>query len=289
MADPINAQIAPVVTPPATETTQAVAAPAPAQASAEIVAPTAVVPEPIKASETSPVEPAKGSPEATPTVTAAEPPKEEVKTETLLGEPEKPKPVEPTAPVVPEVKAEGQENNEGGQTEKAPPPTYEPWKLPDDVKLDDARVGEFTNLLSELELTGKADHATVQEFGQKAVDFHISEVKRVVEDYSKAIHTAWDKQKTDWKESFLKDPDIGGNRSQTTVDAARNFIRSHGGSQEQQTEFRTLMETSGLGNHPAMIRILASAYRDLAEGGSLAASRPVSAPKSKITTLYGNA
>lgn len=208
--------------------------------------------------------------------------------ETLLGEDKTPtveavKPPE-TTPTAEAVK----ENTEGVQTDDpAPPPTYEPFKLPEDIKLDEARVSDFTKLLSELELDGKANHDAVQQFGQKAVEFHISEVKKAVDDYQKVIYDTWDKQKTDWKDQFLKDPEIGGNRWETTVTAARNFIRNHGGTAEQQAEFRTVMETSGLGNHPAVIRTLANAYRDLQEGKPLAATLPVQAPKSKTQTLYG--
>lgn len=178
--------------------------------------------------------------------------------------------------------------DEGGQSDDpAPPPKYDPFTLPEDIKLDESRIVEFTNLLSELETSGKASHEAVQAFGQKAVEFHINEVKNAVENLTSLYQTAWDKQKTDWKDSFLKDPEIGGNRFQTTVDSALAFIKTHGGTPEQQEEFRGLMETSGLGNHPAMIRMLANAGRAMQEGKPLAAPKPVPQQKSKTQTLYG--
>lgn len=188
-------------------------------------------------------------------------------------------------------------NKEEGQfVDPAPPttPVYEAFKVPEDVTLDSERTKAFTDILSTLELDVKADeaskeavHAKMQEFGQKAVDFHVNEIKRTVEDVNKLYQTSWERQKTEWKDAFLKDPEMGGNRFQTTVDSALSFIRTHGGSAEQQTEFRNLMEASGLGNHPAMIRILANAGRAMSEGQPLAASKPAPAPKSKTATLYG--
>jgi len=216
---------------------------------------------------------------------------------TLLGEPSKEEPANKETETN-EVKV----NQEGGQSDDpAPPPaeevveepveviqpTYDPFVFPEGVSLKEDRIKEFTDILSELELSGKADHAAVQAFGQKAVDFHLNEVQRVAEDLTKLYQTTWEKQKTSWKEEFLADPEIGGNRFQTTVDAANNFIRTHGGTAEEQAEFRQIMESSGLGNHKAVIRILAKAMDNMSEGEPLAATKPVSTPKSKSTTLYG--
>lgn len=216
--------------------------------------------------------------------------------ETLLGAPEtKVESIsEITKPVVaPEVKVEPDkvvtENKEGSQSaEPAPPPTYEAFKMPEGVSLVPETLGKFTELLSTLETEGKADHALVQQFGQKAVDFYIAEVQKSATDIHKNLQTAWDQQKVEWKESFLKDPEIGGERSQTTVDSALKFIRTHGGTAEQQQEFKSLMETSGLGNHPAMIRLLARASEGMSEGKPLTAIRPANTSvKSKVQTMYG--
>lgn len=211
-----------------------------------------------------------------------------------LAAPEAEKPIEVKPPEGEQLKVEGEpdkpveENKPEGQSdEPAPPPTYEAFTIPEDVSLEPERLKEFTDILGEFEGKTKADHAFVQEFGQKAVDFHVSEVKKTVETLNRSLAESWENTKTEWKDSFMKDPEIGGNRWQTTVDAASSFIRTHGGTAEQQSEFRKLMDMSGVGNHPAMIRLLASAGRAMSEGRPLAASSPVSPPKSKVATMYG--
>lgn len=233
--------------------------------------------------------------ETTPTVVEAPTePVEVPKVETVLGEaldktaPEAPKTapetkttVEGEKPNTEEVKPEGQ------SAEPAPPPVYDAFTLPEGFTLDEAQTKQFTDVLSELETTGKADHALVQQFGQKAVDLHTSLVKDAVERQTKFYQTEWDKQKTEWKDTFLKDPEIGGNRFETTVNEALTFIRTHGGTADQQAEFKNLMETSGLGNHPAMIRLLANAGRVMSEGKPLAAKAPVTPQRSKVATMYG--
>ena len=227
------------------------------------------------------------APEATPVAPTVEtaPTGSEKPPETILGEALKP--VEPVLAPVPETSTEVKPTEGGQSDEPAPPPKYEPFALPEGTTFDEARMGEFTKLLSGLELDGKASHDVVQKFGQEAVNFHINEVQKAVQETTKFYQTSWDKQKTDWKTATLNDPELGGNRIQTTVDSALNFIRTHGGNAEQQKEFRDLMETSGLGNHPVILRVLSNAGRAMSEGAPLAATRPASAPKSKVATMYG--
>lgn len=261
--------------------------PTPAPVVETPVAPSAPVVETVIAPE------APVTPEVTPAVEAAPEPVIEKKEDTLLGEGADIKAAEEVKPSeevkVEEAKAEETEQKvEGGQSEEpAPPPSYEAFKVPEDVQLSPERITEFTKLLSDLEVTGKADHAAMQEFGQKAIEFHVNEQKALVETIQKTQLETWEKTVIGWKDDFLKDPEIGGNRFQTTLDSANKFIKTHGGTAEQQKEFRNLLNTSGLGNHPTMIRILAQAGSAMSEGKPLAASTPVSAPKSKTATMYG--
>lgn len=218
------------------------------------------------------------SPEATP------------KVETLLAEGlDKPATVE--TPEVNKDSQEGQSVDPASPVEtvvpEVVPPKYEPFTLPEGISLDNDRVGKFTELLSGLELEGKASHDVVQQFGQKAVDMYLNEVKNYGENLTKYYQTTWDKQKTAWKDATLKDPEIGGNRIQTTLDSVLGFIRTHGGTAEQQKEFRDVMETSGLGNHPSVIRLFANAALAYKEGKPLAAPKPIQETKSKTETMYG--
>lgn len=211
--------------------------------------------------------------------------------ETVLGEALKP--VEPVVapveipPIAEAPKADATKTEGDQSVEPAPPPKYEPFKIPEGFQADQERLTKFTDLLGDLEVKGKAEHSFVQEFGQKAVEFHLNEVKNTVDSLTKLYQTTWENQKLAWKDQFLKDPEMGGNKFQTTIDSALTFIRTHGGTAEQQAEFRSLMETSGLGNHPVMIRLLAKAGRAMSEGTPLAATKPVQPPKSKTQTMYG--
>lgn len=170
--------------------------------------------------------------------------------------------------------------------EPAQLPTYEDFKLPEGINLDKEKFGEFTGILADIELA-KGDHAKMQEAGQKLVDRHIAELQDALKRQTEHYASEWEKQKTAWRDSFVKDPEIGGNRQDTTVKAALQFIRTHGGNDAQQAEFRQLMDSTGLGNHPALIRLLANANITLAEGKPVPAQKPATQPMSKVERRYG--
>lgn len=257
---------------------------------------------PVVVTEAAPVAPVVETPKVeAPVAETTTAPAEPVKT--ILGS-------EPEAKVVdiktgeekaPEVKTEGEKpkeeikpadekktdevkKDEGKQSdEPAPLPTYE-FELSEDSPLDKDKLTDFTKDLAEFETLTKADHAEMQKFGQKMVDRYVAEVQRLNDEYI----NAWEQQKNDWKDSFVKDPEIGGNRQTTTINSALEFIRTHGGNETQQQEFRKLMDTTGIGNHPAMIRVLANAMNANREGSPIPGFKPAPENRSKVATRYGN-
>lgn len=193
----------------------------------------------------------------------------------------------------PEVKsAEGEKPAEDKKVEgdkSAEPaalPSYEPWVVPKGVKLDEKQSGEFNTLLGEFQNITKADQAEVQKFGQTLVDKHTAAVNETVGRVHGAYQQAWVKQTEDWKQSFVSDPEIGGKRQETTLASANEFIRTHGGTPEQQASFRKLMQDTGIGNHPDMIRILANAMSAFSEPKPVPAQAPVT-KVSKSQKFYG--
>lgn len=286
-----------VVKPPITETAPAAAAPAtpsdipnsaaPAVEAAPAAPASVPAQEPVKTAESP-------APVSTPTPGAAEKPAEPAAPTTILGaEPPKAevkpgeKPATETKPAEGDKPAGDKPKEEGSQSaEPAPLPAYEEFKLPEGVTLKPELVGDFTKLLGEFE-NGVKDHASMQDFGQKLVDKHVALVKEGVEKLHAAYQQTWEKQKTDWLQEFKDDPELGGNRQDTTVSAALKFISTHGGNETEQAEFRQLMEKTGLGNNKVMIRLLAKASKNMAEGRMNPAQTPIKEKQSKTQTLYG--
>ena len=204
-------------------------------------------------------------------------------TKSLLGEsPVKPEATKPALEVVKSDVAPVE-----APAEVVPVPVYDDFKLPEGFVNDAPRISEFKKTLADLELTTKADHKFVQEFGQKMVDTYTTELTNAIKQIEINQKTAFEKQRSDWLEATKKDPEIGGNRLDTTVNSAHEFIRTHGGTPAQQQEIRDLMKTVGIDNHPAMIRLLAMANRNVAEGRPLVAKKPAPASLSKSERMYG--
>lgn len=177
---------------------------------------------------------------------------------------------------------------EANQSDKpAPLPAYEPWTLPEGVTLDEKQTSEFSSLLGEFQNSSKAEQALVQKFGQTLVDRHIALVNDNNQRLHEAYQNGWVKQTEGWKDAFVKDPEIGGKRQETTVASANEFIRTHGGTPEQQKDFRDLMTQTGIGNHPAMIRMLANAMTRFNEPKQPAPMHFPAEKQSKTTKWYG--
>lgn len=259
MADEVkNTDVAPAVSPVETAPSQPAASPE--VPSVEIA--------PAPAVEQIAVEPVK---------TDTAPVAEEKKPETILGgekkieeKPEEKKTEVPAEEKAPEVKS-------------VEIPSYEPFKFPEGVTFDETKMGEFTKSLGEFETTSKAAHEEVQKLGQQMVERHIAEMQR----YTESLTHAWNKQKEDWKDSFIKDPEFA-NRTDTVINSAIDAIGVYGGDSKQQGEFRELMESTGVGNHPAMIRLLSNVMLAKAEPKPLAAPQiAAKVPTSRIQKMYG--
>lgn len=259
------------VTPPAPAPSPTPEAPAPAAAPAPVV-------EAVAAPSVAEAAPASvAAPEPTP---APEKPAEA----TLIGE-EPPKPAEETKPA--DTPKEGdkpaeQPKEEASQSvETAPLPTYEAFTLPEGFQIDEKELGELTKTLGEFEIETKADHAKVQGLAQRLIDKHtaiVTDTLQRVHDYNTGV---WDKQSSDWKEAFEKDPELGGNRRDTTLKSANALIDAYGGNEAQRKEFRSLLKDTRIGNAPALLRLLAKAGQELAEG------RPVPAGHSTGVEVKG--
>ena len=208
---------------------------------------------------------------------------EAAKPDTLLaGDKIETKPTEAEKPV--EAKTEEKPAPEAKVEEAVVEPvTIEPFTLPEGFSPDGEKLGEFTTALSEFATKTKVPQAEIQALGQQFLDKHISEMKR----YTESLTTAWNKQKNDWKDAFQNSPEFA-NRTDTVVNSALDAITVFGGDAKQQSEFKELMESSGVGNHPAMIRLLSNIMLAKAEPKPLAAPQIATTAKgSKIERMYG--
>jgi hypothetical protein len=141
-------------------------------------------------------------------------------------------------------------------TEPVVPESYE-LKMPDGVELDQAAATEFTAIAKELKLDQAA--------AQKLADLGAKMATRQAEAHAQLVET--------WTEQVKTDKDLGGDKLEENLGIARKAIDAFG-----SPELKALLNSSGLGNHPEVVRL---AYK---VGKAISEDRFVSgAPKSNTS------
>jgi hypothetical protein len=117
-------------------------------------------------------------------------------------------------------------------TEPAAPESYD-LKMPEGVELDQAAAAEFTEIAKELKLDQAA--------AQKLADVGAKMVQRQVEAHAKLVES--------WAEQVKTDNEIGGDKLAENLGVARKALEAFG-----TPELRDVLNATGLGNHPEVIR-----------------------------------
>lgn len=117
-------------------------------------------------------------------------------------------------------------------TEPVVPEAYE-FTMPEGVELDKAAADEFSAVAKELKL----DNATAQ----KVADVGARMAQRQAEQHAKLVES--------WVEEVKTDREIGGDKLDENLGIARQAMDAFG-----SPELKELLNRSGLGNHPAVVK-----------------------------------
>ena len=131
----------------------------------------------------------------------------------------------------------GQEAGEQEQTEqKGAPESYEEFKAPEGQQFDPEVLNNFKDVAKELNLS--------QEAAQKMLDKMAPVVAQRQSQQMEAFRSQWAEQST-------TDKEFGGEKLSENLGVARKALDTFG-----STELKSLLNESGLGNHPEFIRLL---------------------------------
>lgn len=163
-------------------------------------------------------------------------------------------------------------NTEGDQILGAPE-KYE-FAAPEGAQFDSEIIGDFSEVAKELNLSQKAAQKLVETMGPKIAERQFAKVQ--------AIHN-------EWTQAAQADKEFGGDNLNSNLAIAKKALDSFGTPQ-----LRSLLQESGLGNNPEVIRFMYRAGKAISEDtfvGSSAGSNAKSAPadfNSKAAQLYSN-
>jgi hypothetical protein len=121
-------------------------------------------------------------------------------------------------------------------------------KLPDGIALDAEAGKAFVDLLNNGELAGK-------DRGQALLDLHQKEIARVAKHYDDYQGKVWNDLNAGWKDQLCKDPELGGNRLNTSLSMAKAVI-DESLSLEDSVALLKHTDLNGMGNYPPFVRLL---------------------------------
>lgn len=115
---------------------------------------------------------------------------------------------------------------------------YQPFKVPTDVKVADSVLGKFTEIAKASNLS--------QEAAQSLID-GLSPL--IAKDSLEAFQAQLVEARKGWQEALKVDKELGGEKSAENVAVAKQAFEKFG-----TPALKELLETSGLGDHPEVIR-----------------------------------
>jgi len=148
------------------------------------------------------------------------------------------------------------------------PEKYEGFKVPDSVELEAELLKEFEGAARGMDLT--------QENAQKFVDFGV----KLLEGEQKAQEDNRTETLDAWEKEIKADEEWGGDKLEETLDRGRRVIKEHG-----STELHELIEKSGLGSNPHLLRFLGKLDKALGEDRTVD-GKPAPSEKDAATVLY---
>jgi hypothetical protein len=169
----------------------------------------------------------------------------------------------PKPPEGGEPKPEGEGKPEGGAPEK-----YEDFKVPENVELDADDLAVFSEAAKGMGLS--------QENAQKLVDFGVKIIQGAEELQNENRNSTLDT----WEKEIKADEEYGGDKLGETLDRGRRVVREHG-----TPELHTLIEASGLGSNPHLLRFLAKIDKALGEDRAVD-GKPAPEKRDAAAALY---
>lgn len=147
---------------------------------------------------------------------------------------------------------DGQQQQAADTTKAEVPETYE-LQMPEGVELDKDAAAEFVAIAKSLELS--------QENAQKLATIAGKIQQKQAEARARQVES--------WVEEVKADKDLGGDKLEENLGVARKALETFG-----SPELKDVLNASGLGNHPAVIRAFFKAGKAISDDGFVRGSAP---------------
>jgi hypothetical protein len=146
------------------------------------------------------------------------------------------------------------------------PEKYE-LALPEGMTLDEATFAAAEPVLRELGLNNE----------------QATKLASVIAEVRASEAEAFVQQVQEWGKTTQADPEIGGKALEATLTEGRKALAKHG-----TPELRALLDNTGLGNHPEVVRFFARVGKTILTEDSVVTGERSGGTKSMAERLYGN-
>jgi hypothetical protein len=149
------------------------------------------------------------------------------------------------------------------------PDKYEDFEFPEGYSPNPEAVSKATDLFKELNLN--------QAQAQKLVSLNIEHQKSEQDRSTKA----WTDTMAEWKSSASNDKEFGGANLTASLGTAKTAVDSFGSA-----EFKEMLELTGVGNHPEMVRFLVKVGKVVQDDKILQGSGTTGSPPDPAKRLF---
>lgn len=149
------------------------------------------------------------------------------------------------------------------------PEQYVDFTMPEGIKLNEDVANEFKAFAKEKNLP--------QDEAQKVVDLGTKLVQRIEAQRAEAVNAEFAK----WSESSRTDKEFGGEQLQQNLAVAKEALAQFG-----SPELKQMLNESGFGNHPEMIRLLYKVGKATSEDKIITGKQGATAEQNLAQRMY---
>lgn len=167
------------------------------------------------------------------------------------------------------VETQAAATDEATAHEQGQPVEYTDFTVPEGVALDADALGEFVPFAKELKLN--------QEQAQRLVDMG----SMIASKMQQSSIENWQKQTSEWAEQTKADKEIGGKEFDANIGMALKAIETFG-----TPELKTLLDESGIGNHPEIVRFAYKIGKAIGEDRSFVSGSAAASQSKGLESIY---
>lgn len=176
------------------------------------------------------------------------------------------------------------EGKETALGKEPPPEAVKPedykFELPEDVQIDEERLGEIRSLFSSLNDGKGIDPKDAQAI----VKAHVDAIKKADEAYTKAFND----QRETWRQEILADKDMGGEKLEKEIIPAINRAWQQVLSATEIKELKTRLLATGMDNNPMLVKSLWKLSQPFVEGKGVSGGKPTMGREPAPALLFPN-